>query len=120
MKLKSWKRIVPLLGLMLVIVGAILIWVASARAEPAGTRLAQAVPRQHPPFFLRNEAGEVIDPLTGENAGDPYSPAATCGDCHEYDTITQGYHFQQGADVIRDDFNAEQPWVLSNGMFGKF
>ena len=25
----------------------------------------------------------------------PYSPKNTCGECHEYDAITNAYHFQQ-------------------------
>ena len=83
---------------------------------------AQVVSRQHPPFFLRGEAGQVINPLSGENADQPYSPRQTCGTsgCHNYDIITRGYHFQQGGDVLSDTFNAERPWMLSDGMFGKF
>jgi hypothetical protein len=26
----------------------------------------------------------------------PYSPKNTCGECHDYDAITNAYHFQQG------------------------
>ncbi len=98
------------------------LWAGGALAAPQEATQAQAIPKKHPPFFLRNEAGEVINPLTGENADQPYSPRQTCGasGCHDYDTITGGYHFQQGADVISDHFDPERPWVLSDGMFGKF
>ena len=68
--------------------------------------------RTCPPFHLRNDAGEVINPLTGENADQPYSTRHTCNACHSYDAITKGYHFQQGWDRIRDDFNKEKPWML--------
>ena len=57
---------------------------------------------------------------------EPYSPKLTCGECHEYDDITNGYHFQQGRTdatgkiVMADDFNAEKPWILSDGMYGKW
>ena len=35
------------------------------------------------------------NPLTLESKI-PYSPKKTCGACHPYDQITNGYHFQQG------------------------
>lgn len=74
------------------------------------------------PFHLKTEDGKIINPLTGENADQPYSPRQTCGACHNYDEITKGFHFQQGWDVIRDDFGKKmnKPWVLSDGMLGKF
>lgn len=55
----------------------------------------------------------------------PYSPKKTCGACHEYDRITNGYHFQQGRTdgtgkiVISDTFDPKYPWNLSSGMYGK-
>jgi hypothetical protein len=72
------------------------------------------------PFHLKTEDGKIINPLTGENADQPYSPRQTCGACHNYDEITKGFHFQQGWDRIRDDFSKTKPWVLSDGMLGKF
>ena len=72
------------------------------------------------PFHLKTEDGKIINPLNGENADQPYSPRQTCGACHDYDKITKGYHFQQGWDRIKDDFNQKKPWVLSDGMMGKF
>jgi hypothetical protein len=41
----------------------------------------------------------------------PYSPKNTCGECHDYDEITNAYHFQQGRTdakgniIIRDDMD---------------
>jgi hypothetical protein len=55
----------------------------------------------------------------------PYSPRRTCGACHDYDRITQGYHFQQGRTdgtgkiVISDNFDQKYNWNLSSGMYGK-
>ena len=55
----------------------------------------------------------------------PYSPKKTCGGCHDYDQITNGYHFQQGRTdgtgkiVIGDTFDSKYPWNLSSGMYGK-
>lgn len=71
------------------------------------------------PFFLKDDQGRIINPLTGQNADQPYSPRQTCGECHPYETITRGFHFQQGWDRIRDDFSRKKPWVLSDGMLGK-
>lgn len=56
----------------------------------------------------------------------PYSPERTCGGCHDYATVTQGYHFQQGYGrsntdrYVSDDFNPSKPWLLSDGMYGKW
>ncbi|RDV80516.1 hypothetical protein [Ammonifex thiophilus] len=85
-------------------------------AFPAAVRGAGKAP----PFYLRTETGAIINPVTGENADQPYSPRQTCGACHDYEAITKGYHFQQGWDVIKDGYSKEKPWVLSNGMMGKW
>jgi hypothetical protein len=56
----------------------------------------------------------------------PYSPEQTCGGCHDFDLITMGYHFQQGkgfsnTDIrVADNYNPTKPWLLSDGMFGKW
>lgn len=72
-----------------------------------------------PPFFLRDEGGNVINPVAGENASTPYSPKQTCGACHDYDKITQGFHFQQGADETPTDLQAERcQWASSPGNYG--
>ncbi|MDD2904482.1 MAG: hypothetical protein PHU44_18795 [Syntrophales bacterium] len=80
----------------------------------------QAQTRACVPFHLKTGDGKIINPLTGENADQPYSPRQTCGACHDYEKITKGYHFQQGWDKVKDDFSKKKPWVLSDGMMGKF
>ena len=56
----------------------------------------------------------------------PYSPKNTCGECHDYDAITNAYHFQQGRTdakgniIIRDDMDSKNPWLMSHGMYGKW
>jgi len=82
--------------------------------------MAGAKVRTCPPFHLKTDDGKIINPLTGENADQPYSTRQTCGACHNYDQITKGYHFQQGWDKIKDGFSQAKPWVLSDGMMGKF
>ena len=80
------------------------------------------VAAQHPAIYLMDVEGNVIDPINEENAEAPFSTMMTCGMCHEYDTITQGYHFQMGWDVIADDYGVEEgrPWSLSNGLLGRW
>ncbi len=95
-----------------------------------------------PPFELRAESGEVINPISaaglGEEGGsvvvggssggvaagalaEPYSPRQTCGreGCHDYARITEGYHFTQGAGEVPPDTLAERAlWVTSPGNYG--
>ena len=75
----------------------------------------------HNKIVLRGIDG---NPLTLESKA-PYSPKKTCGTCHDYARITNGYHFQQGRTdgegkiVIDDFFDPKYPWNLSSGMYGK-
>jgi hypothetical protein len=72
-----------------------------------------------PPFPLRDAKGGVIDPARGENAGVPYSPKQTCGACHDYAKITQGFHFQQGAgEKPTEDQAARCQWASTPGNYG--
>lgn len=74
-----------------------------------------------PPFFIRDESGAIINPVSMQNTNKPYSPKQTCGlaGCHNYKKITKGYHFQQGKDEqpsqkLKDLYQ----WVLSPGQYG--
>jgi hypothetical protein len=73
-------------------------------------------------IVLRDRLGNAI-PV---GATTPYSPEKTCGGCHDTSVITQGYHFQQGKGssnssiYVADDFNPTKPWLLSDGMYGKW
>jgi hypothetical protein len=73
-----------------------------------------------PTFYLKTDDGKIINPLTGQNADQPYSTRETCGACHDYKRISKGYHFQQDWDVASDDFDKNAPWRLSPGMAGGF
>ena len=72
--------------------------------------------------MLMDKYGDEINPVTGYNATVPFSSEQTCGLCHDYETITQGFHFQMGWDVVDDDFGVAEgkPWQISNGMMGKW
>jgi hypothetical protein len=60
------------------------------------------------------------------NSKIPFSPKKTCGTCHDYNWITNGYHFQQGRTdgarkvVINDTYDRRYSWNLSSGMYGKY
>jgi len=74
-----------------------------------------------PPYKLKDEAGKVIDPVHGVNATAPYSPRQTCGTtgCHDYNKITEGFHFTQGKGEAVPAFMAERyRWVTSPGNYG--
>lgn len=71
-----------------------------------------------PPYYLKTDEGKIINPISGENADQPYSTRQTCGPCHDYDLITKGYPFQMGWDKVRDDYRKDAPWKLSPGMTG--
>lgn len=84
--------------------------------------MAAPVLGQHPAITLLDKDYEDINPISGENADKPFSTAATCGGCHDYEEITGGYHFQMGWDVADDDFGVDEgkPWQISDGMLGKW
>jgi formate dehydrogenase gamma subunit len=83
-------------------------------AAPAGA--------QHPAIYLVDGNGDIIDPINDVNANAPFSTKQTCGMCHDYDVITEGYHFQMGWNTVSDDFGVEsgRPWSLSNGFLGRW
>ncbi|KUO48774.1 MAG: hypothetical protein APF76_17980 [Desulfitibacter sp. BRH_c19] len=47
----------------------------------------------HLPVTLYTEDGEAINSRKEENLDQPYSPKETCGTCHDYNSILNGYHF---------------------------
>ncbi len=96
-------------GLLVLVIGLLLM------ISTTSLWAAQSV---HRDVWLKNEQGEKITPT--ENSKDPYSPRQTCGRCHPYSTITSGYHFQQGFDVMSDSYDTCRPWLLSPGMYGKW
>jgi hypothetical protein len=72
-----------------------------------------------PPFYLLTETGDTINPVSGLNADKPYSPKQTCGKCHDYEKITQAYHFQQGKDESPDSLlTSRAAWVSHPGNYG--
>ncbi len=81
---------------------------------------ATAVTDTCPPFFLKTDQGDIINPITGENTDQPFSPRKTCGACHDVDTIAKGYHFMMDWDKADDERfrDTETPWQVSTGLTG--
>jgi hypothetical protein len=48
-----------------------------------------------------------------ESKANPYSPALTCGKCHDYDAISQGWHFNADAGSVKPGRPGE-PWILTD------
>ncbi|PIU53945.1 MAG: hypothetical protein COS90_03515 [Deltaproteobacteria bacterium CG07_land_8_20_14_0_80_60_11] len=92
----------------------------------SGASAAAAVPKPPerpsgvcPPFKLRDEQGQIIDPVHGVNDKGPYSPKQTCGACHNYQLITEGFHFTQGkGEALPREYAARYNWVLFPGNYG--
>lgn len=92
---------------------------------PPGAATEDAPPKRAvrvcPPYQLKDEAGNIIDPVRGINPTAPYSPRQTCGasGCHDYNKITEGYHFTQGkGEAVPADMAARYQWVTSPGNYG--
>ena len=83
---------------------------------------AAASASEHPAIVLKDHDGNEIS----LDSHVPYSPKQTCGECHDYDMITNAYHFQQGRTdaegniIVRDDLDPKNPWLISMGMYGKW
>jgi len=117
------KMLVPLI--LIIIAAAVVIRFVSSKSEKPDKRFQ--VPEVEktsalgvcPPFYLLTEEGDTINPMNGLNIDKPYSPKQTCGKCHDYNLITEGYHFQQGKDEKPQDIQSERmQWVSSPGNYG--
>jgi hypothetical protein len=60
-----------------------------------------------PPALVSND-GKPQDPKAP-----PYSPAQTCGKCHDYGVISQGWHFNEAMGNVKPGRPGE-PWILTD------
>lgn len=93
-----------------ILAGLALLFLVPAEAAP---------PRMpHPAVVLKDETGRnVLD------SGKPVSTRQSCGSCHDYDFITDSFHFQQGKSEMNRGLLSSHgiaPFNSSPGMFGKF
>ncbi len=94
--------------------------VEGRHAQRAGVR--HMLPLSCPPFQLLDEKGEPIVPHQEETTLQPVSTKRTCGQCHDYDTITRGYHFRMGCDELYAPTPADTTRGVDRGpgYFGKW
>lgn len=83
---------------------------AEAGKKHAGADSRMPFPHRIMPL---DETGKAI--TSKDTAPKPYSPAATCGKCHDYGTINQGWHFNAAAGTANPGRPGE-PWVLLDAM----
>ena len=121
-----WAKRIPVMAIYLLTIAATGMWRhAGAAGETAIASETTTAPGKAfgvcPPFPLRDETGNVIDPIRGVNDTAPYSPRQTCGTtgCHDYGKITQGFHFTQGkGETPPKEFAHRYNWVTSPGNYG--
>ncbi len=90
---------------------------ASAYDPTALSNPQQNINSIHPLILLLDiEKQPVID------SGLPISTRASCGECHDYDFISKGFHSQQGRTEILENNNTIGvfPHLVSPGMYGKW
>lgn len=105
-----------------------IVTLALTLASVSGWRVCQAeslkaesrMPFRHV-IPLRDAAGDQItlppalndEGKPQEAQASPLSVAQTCGRCHEYSVIGQGWHFNAGRDVVPSGRPGE-PWILTD------
>lgn len=106
----------------LALVAALAFWLGLA---PVRVRAEDVHTESRTPFLhhipLHDTQGRLISPppvvsedgKPQEPKANPYSPAQTCGKCHDYDTISQGWHFNSDAGAVPPGRPGE-PWILTD------
>ena len=117
------RRELILALLLLPVLSLTLVMAQDAEEAPAG-KLGDASDgsRAHPthliPLFPANEDGEKGPQVDPE--GDlvlPFCTKHTCGECHSYDIIKHGWHFN-AADVNAPTGRPGEPWIYPDHKLG--
>ena len=97
-------------------------WITTAMVLAAGLSFAKVEPhwdggRNMPVHRLavNDELGDTIVP-TAPNAL-PVSTRKTCGQCHDYETIASGWHFNM-SNADQPSGRSSEPWFLVDGATG--
>jgi len=104
--------------LTLFLLATLFIGVAGAHAEFLKTESRTPYLHNIP---LKDAEGKVISvPATvGDNGkpqdpkAPPYSTEMTCGKCHDYSVINQGWHFNEASGIVKPGRPGE-PWILTD------
>lgn len=114
-----WGILAGVLGIALAVSGAAGQGPETSKVEQQSNSRATGPKLAHPPLILKDEAGRNV-----LETGKPISSRQTCGgDCHDYEFITDSFHFQQGKSEMNRDLLANHGiagFNSSPGMFGKF
>lgn len=65
---------------------------------------------------LYDHDGVAISPQ--DEPAKPYSPRATCGKCHEYASISHGWHFNAASAGAADPGRPGEPWIYVDPVSG--
>jgi hypothetical protein len=105
------KRTIQFTSCLIIVFGAI----GLLAVYPGDSEQKSSVAGVCPPFHLKDEAGNIIDPVHNLNADKPYSLKQTCGaaGCHDYVLITKGYHFTQGQGEAAAPISPRAPMCTS-------
>jgi len=98
------------LGVLLVVLSL----VGEVQEIPPELRSGSRTPYVHR-LTLYNHDGEAINPQ--DVPAQPYSPRATCSKCHDYGSISGGWHFNANHPAI-DPGRACEPWILTDPQTG--
>ncbi|MCC5827972.1 MAG: hypothetical protein JJU36_00865 [Phycisphaeraceae bacterium] len=88
--------------------GLMLLHAWAGWASPAAQDSGSRQPYKHI-LTLYDAEGRIIDPTAPDAR--PYSPRMTCGQCHDYDSIAKGWHFNAAAHTVSVGRPGE-PWFL--------
>ena len=78
---------------------------------------SRAHPTHEIPLYYSNEDGEKEKVAPDADPVMPFSTKLTCGECHSYDVINKGLHFNY-VDPNVDPGRPGQPWILTDGRTG--
>ncbi|MBA7518785.1 hypothetical protein ES705_10858 [subsurface metagenome] len=119
------KKISPAILLILLTIAFVVVIAVSQTKQPPDpfinelSQTAISTEGVCPPFYLLTEDADTINPVKGLNSDKPYSAKQTCGKCHDYDKITEGYHFQQGKGEKLPEKTADRyQWASTPGNYG--
>jgi len=94
---------------------AVLLTGIAGHAPAAEPRTGSRAPYLHR-ISLYDETGTVIAP--GEEGAKPFSPAKTCGKCHDTASIGGGWHFNAADATTHAAGRPGEPWIYTDLQTG--
>lgn len=112
------EHLVRVLLAALAVAPAVLVLLA---ASFAGEAEHEQAPKKHYYVHRIRLLDAERNPINADSTA-PYSPKQTCSspECHSYEAIAKGMHFDMGKHLMADNWSKGEPWHLSPGMAGGF